>query len=349
MTQNFNEESDVSDRQSSKRVAGSARKRSLTAGLAYFVIVFVIGFVLGLIRVLFLFPLFGDLTAVLIELPIILTFAWLICRKLVSSMNVPLTIDSRSVMGGLALVLLLIAELVLSTIVFGNSIIDHLQSYLSLPHALGLAGQIAFGLFPMIQIGLSRNADVALPSTLDPFIAEPDVRERFSITVKAPATTVYEVASEFNMQSLVLVRVIFWLRAKMLGSVPRARPARGLFAEMRSLGWSCLIQREGELFVAGAACQPWLADVVFTPISPDQFSSFSEPANVKIAWTIETSEESPVKTRLTTETRAIATDAATRSQFLRYWRWARFGIIPIRWILLPAIQRASERKWRTEF
>ena len=246
------------------------------------------------------------------------------------------------------MVLLLSAELALSTIVFGNSIIDHLRSYSSLPHALGLAGQFAFGLFPMIQMGLSPKADVVIPSVLDPFIASPDVRERFSITVRAPSSIVYKVASEFDMQSLVLVRVIFWLRAKLLGSAPRARPARGLFAEMKALGWGCLIERETELFVAGAVCQPWQADVVFTPIPPDQFSSFSEPANVKIAWTIATNKISPGETRLITETRAVATDAATRCRFLGYWRWARFGIIPIRWILLPAIRRASERKSRTE-
>lgn len=251
-------------------------------------------------------------------------------------------------MGGLALVLLLSAELALSIIVFGNSIIDHLRSYSSLPHALGLAGQFAFGLFPLIQIGLSPKADVGMPSALDPFIANPDVRERFSITVRAPANIVYKVASEFDMQSLVLVRVIFWLRAKLLGSAPRVRPDRGLIAEMRALGWGCLVEREGELFVAGAVCQPWQADVVFTPIPPDQFSSFSEPANVKIAWTIATTTISTVETRLITETRAVATDDATRSRFLGYWRWARFGIIPIRWILLPAIRRASEHEWRAE-
>jgi hypothetical protein len=30
---------------------------------------------------------------------------------------------------------------------------------------------------------------------------------------------------------------------------------------------------------------------------------------------------------------------------LRYWRWARFGIIAIRLLLLPAIRREAERRW----
>ena len=87
MTQNIDKEPDASDRQYRNGVSGLNRNPSLTAGLAYFAIVFVIGFVLGLIRVPFLVPLLGKLTAVLIELPIILTLAWLICRQLVSSLT----------------------------------------------------------------------------------------------------------------------------------------------------------------------------------------------------------------------------------------------------------------------
>ncbi len=326
----------------------SARKTVVLVGLAYFAVVFALGFAMGLIRVPFLAPVVGDLAAVLIELPIILTLAWLVCRKLLSSFDVPPTIGSRAVMGGLALVLLLIAEFVLSTIVFGISVTGHFLSYLSLPNALGLAGQFAFGFFPLIQMALSPTAGIAMPSVLDQLMAEPDVRERFSIKVRAPAGIVYKTASEFDMQSPLLIRAIFWLRAKLLGSAPRARPEGGLIAEMKDLGWGCLFESDGELFAAGAFCEPWQADVVFTPIPPGQFSSFSEPGNVKIAWTIGTTAISPTETMLTTETRAVATDDATRSRFLRYWRWARFGIIPIRWILLPAIRRESERKWRAE-
>ena len=117
---------------------------------------------------------------------------------------------------------------------------------------------------------------------------------------------------------------------------------------MRALGWGCLAEREGEFFAAGAVCEPWQADVEFSPVPPDEFLSFLEPAKVKIAWTIAASWSSPAQTRLATETRAVATDAETKSRFLRYWCWARFGIIPMRWILLRAIRRASERRWRME-
>jgi hypothetical protein len=42
----------------------------------------------------------------------------------------------------------------------------------------------------------------------------------------------------------------------------------------------------------------------------------------------------------------VATDAPARARFRRYWRWARFGIVSIRLLLLPAVRRAAERQWR---
>jgi hypothetical protein len=33
---------------------------------------------------------------------------------------------------------------------------------------------------------------------------------------------------------------------------------------------------------------------------------------------------------------------------MRYWRWARFGIIAIRLFMLPAVRREAERRWVVE-
>ena len=103
-------------------------------------------------------------------------------------------------------------------------------------------------------------------SPLDAFLPVPDVRERFAVTVKAPRDVVYEVATEFDMQSVPLIRAIVWMRERLLRSQVHERPAKALLAEMKALGWGCLVSRPGELFVAGAVCQPWLPDVAFSPV-----------------------------------------------------------------------------------
>jgi hypothetical protein len=181
---------------------------------------------------------------------------------------------------------------------------------------------------------------------LDAFIPAPDVRERHEVPVRAPAALVFETAETFDMQSNGLVRTIFALRGRMLGARRVERPRQGLLAELQGLGWACLERREGALFVGGAACRPWLADVVFEPVPPERFASWAEPDHVKIAWTLEAQALAPARTRLSSETRAVATDAVARARFLRYWRWARFGIVTIRWLLLPGIRQQAEARWR---
>lgn len=186
-----------------------------------------------------------------------------------------------------------------------------------------------------------------MSSLLDAFIPRPDIRERHEITIPAPTPIVFEAACSFDLQSIWMIRAIFWLRAKMLGAKNQAtvRP-EGLVAEMLHMGWGRLAEEPNHFFIAGAACQPWQADVIFSSIPPEQFASFAEPDQVKIAWTLETESLGLALTRFSTETRAVATDDAARAKFQRYWRKFGIGAILIRRLILNALYRQVERRWR---
>ena len=187
-----------------------------------------------------------------------------------------------------------------------------------------------------------------MATVLDRFIPCPDEGKRHEITIRAPAGVVLDVARHFDMQSIVMVRAVFWLRAKILGArTPATRRLTGLVADMLALGWGCLAEQPGHWFVAGAACQPWQADVVFSAIPPEQFAAYAEPDRVKIAWTLEAEALGPALTHFATETRVVATDDQARAKFRRYWRRFGIGIVMIRWLLLPAIRRQAERQWRS--
>jgi hypothetical protein len=187
------------------------------------------------------------------------------------------------------------------------------------------------------------------PAALDRFIPHADVAERFETTVRAPAALVMQVATDFDMQSAPAVKAIFRLREALLGAGSDApRRPQGILEETKNLGWGVLDQQPGRLIVCGARCQPWLADVKFLAVAPQEFAAYAEPGQVKIAWTLEAEEVAPGVTRLAQETRAVATDAEARRRFRRYWRWARFGIIAIRLLLLPAVRREAERRWASE-
>lgn len=184
------------------------------------------------------------------------------------------------------------------------------------------------------------------PPLLDRFIPHPDVRERFETTVHAPAGLTLEVAANFDLESLAPVRAIFRLREALLGARDHAaRRPQGLLAETTGLGWGILDQQPGRYVVCGARCQPWQADVAFTAIAAPEFAAYDEPDQVKIAWTLEADAVGADITRLAQETRAAATDEAARRRFRRYWRWARFGIVAIRLLVLPAVRRQAERRW----
>lgn len=143
-------------------VVGGAKEfsSSLIAGLAYFALVFALGFVLGTVRTLFVAdaPGGGRLLGVLIELPIMLTASWFLCGFAIRRFGVPATPGARARMGGLAFVLLLLAELLVGALLFGRSIGEHFALYREASYALGLAAQIAFGLMPVIQRPRRRSS-----------------------------------------------------------------------------------------------------------------------------------------------------------------------------------------------
>lgn len=125
--------------------------RAWQAGSAYFLLIFGLGFVLGTLRVLVVAPRLGPLAAVLVELPVILTAAWLVCARVAAWFQVPRRWQARLVMGGTAFVLLMLAELGLSVALLGDSLAGYIAAYRSLDGAVGLAGQVAFAVFPLMQ------------------------------------------------------------------------------------------------------------------------------------------------------------------------------------------------------
>ncbi len=133
--------------------------RAMLAGCSYFGIVFAVGFLLGVLRVLFLIPRLGETAAVLLELPLLLTLSWMVCEWLTAHFDIPTAFSLRLAMGALAFAVLMLAELGGSTIGFGRSLSEHLEQYRRIPGLLGLAGQIAFAIFPVIQSTIPTSRD----------------------------------------------------------------------------------------------------------------------------------------------------------------------------------------------
>lgn len=126
-------------------------KRALAAGALYFLLIFLLGMALGTIRILLLELRLGAVASVLVELPFMLAASWFACGWLIHQLAVPAAVSSRLAMGATAFVLLMIADLGLSLFAVGGTAAGHFAAYRSGAPLIGLLGQIAFGLFPLLR------------------------------------------------------------------------------------------------------------------------------------------------------------------------------------------------------
>jgi hypothetical protein len=172
-----------------------------------------------------------------------------------------------------------------------------------------------------------------------------EVVERHGISVAAPAAMTLAAAREQDLLNLPLVRPIFRARDIVLGATPDHRPQpRGLVAATLALGWGILADVPDREVVVGAVTRPWEANVTFRAVPPDDFAAFDEPGFVKIAWALRADPIDTGTSIFRTETRALATDAAARARFRRYWAFASPGIGLIRRLSLRPLARDAERR-----
>ena len=183
---------------------------------------------------------------------------------------------------------------------------------------------------------------------LDRFLPGYEVREHHERSVEAPAAFTLECAQRIGPGRSPVVRAIFWLRSipSLLRGASQPESEGGIVKQMLALGWGLLADVPGREIVMGAVTQPWKADVVFRAVPPHEFADFHEPGYVKIAWTLAVEPTGASRSVFRTETRATATDAASRSRFRRYWTCLRPGIVLIRLEMLRMVAADAERLYR---
>lgn len=135
-------------------------RAAAAAGLTYSALVFLLGAMVGTVRTLVLEPHVGALAATMLELPVMLAAAALLAATLAELFKVPSTVADRLLMGALAFAVLKSAELALDMAANGATALGHFRDYRTPANFLGLAGQIAFALFPLLVL-LNRRKRTA--------------------------------------------------------------------------------------------------------------------------------------------------------------------------------------------
>ena len=170
---------------------------------------------------------------------------------------------------------------------------------------------------------------------LNRFMPVYEAVERHHVHVAAPAKIAFSAAIDLDLNQSAVIRAIFKGRELVLGSIS-GRPAwsGALLAHLKTLGWGVLTEMPGRGIVMGTITQPWMANVLFRSLSPEEFFAFHEPGYVKIGWALRVDPVNAIESVTRTETRVVTTDPGARAKFRRYWSFFSPGIVLIRWIAL---------------
>lgn len=188
-----------------------------------------------------------------------------------------------------------------------------------------------------------RPADAEADPLLDRFMPDYEIAERHHARIAAPPAITLAAAREMDLLGNRIVRAIFKGRELILGAAPddTLRP-RGLLALVQSLGWIVLLDVPGREVIVGCVTKPWEPHPTFRGVPPEAFAAFAEPGYVKIAWTLRADPDGASASVFRSETRALATDPASRARFRLYWSFLSPGIILIRRLMLRPLKADAE-------
>jgi hypothetical protein len=185
----------------------------------------------------------------------------------------------------------------------------------------------------------------AQQSRLDEFFPVYQFQEFHTIRVKAPRERVYAAIKEVRADEILFFRTLVWIRRRG-GEGPESilNPSGDspiLDVALRT-SFLKLAEEPGREIVLGtlvAVPRGWRPRGEPTP---EAFRALREPGFAPAATNFRLEDAGANETRVITETRIFATDAATRRRFAVYWRVIYPGSALIRRMWLRAIKKRSE-------
>lgn len=117
-------------------------------GLRYNAIIFGFAFAMGMARTLVIAPRIGATSAALLEVPIVVAVSWGAARRLLRHRS--FVVRQRAAMGSTAFTLTMASEITLAGWLRGLSVLEWLAEIATPLGLVGLSGQIAFGLIPVL-------------------------------------------------------------------------------------------------------------------------------------------------------------------------------------------------------
>lgn len=196
---------------------------------------------------------------------------------------------------------------------------------------------------------------LARPRIVDRYLPIADIVESRHILVNAPPDATYAALRQLNfadVPSLLLRGVMaLHLRAlrrarQRLGLSPLPVPERLTFDNLESYGRILLGEEPGREIVVGAIVRPWDVESALERRTPAEFVAFDCPGHIKGAASFVVTPYGARQTLLSYESRARATDTATRRTLFAIDKVTAplSGFFMQR--LLDHVRNVTERTWR---
>ncbi len=154
-----------------------------------------------------------------------------------------------------------------------------------------------------------------------------------SILIQASAARVYACVKAADMNASPVIGTLFAIRG-------HERPRPLTLGALAHSGFVVLGERPDDEIVFGLVACPWRPRYEVRPVEASAFTSFAEPGFAKIVWSFKLDEVDGIQ--LSTQTRVLCTDRASRTRFRLYWAFTGPFSGLVKRELLRLVRRCAE-------
>ncbi len=182
---------------------------------------------------------------------------------------------------------------------------------------------------------------------IESFIPNPDAVESHKIEIAASREAVYQALWSTDLGSSPIIKILMALRSLpgILSHPKRLRhlPRQITLQTIIEAGFGQLAEEPGREVVLGVVGQFWRPAGNILPFSEEMFRGPVQPGLARGVWNFAVQEAGKERTVLSTETRVVCGDPASRLKFRAYWTVVRPFSGLIRVIMLRGVKKACAR------
>jgi hypothetical protein len=181
---------------------------------------------------------------------------------------------------------------------------------------------------------------------IDNFAPHPDAVETHKVEIAASREAVYHALWTTDVGGAPIIKRLIALRSLPEWIVyPKRRhyqPQKVTLYTLIEAGFGQLAEEPGREVVFGITGRFWRPVGNLLPFRQEDFSGPVPPGLARAVWNFSVWELTTGRTLLSTETRVVCGDTASRLKFRAYWLFIRPFSGLIRRVMLNAIRRESE-------